>query len=60
MIIYLMLMISRVSLSRAESIFIGLFGKRKTRNLLNISDSIWKNALESEREREREGDHSHG
>ena len=48
-----MLMISRVTLSRAESIFIGLFGKRKTWNLLNISDSIWKNALESEREREK-------
>ena len=48
-----MLMISRVTLSRAESIFIGLFGKRKTRNLLNISDSIWKNAI-GKRERQIE------
>ena len=52
-----MLMISRVTLSRAESIFIGLFGKRKTRNLLNISDSIWKNAIgKRERQIERERD----
>ena len=42
--------------SSPESISIGLFGKRKTQNLLNISDSIWKNAIGKRvRERERGG-----
>ena len=49
-------MIFRVSGEQrsSESISIGLFGKRKTQNLLNISDSISKNAIGNRvRERDR-------